>query len=333
MKPVISILILSGMLLFGCWSRVATAQSANLPPAATAPEIRWVGQYPADRYTAAEKGFFRKMANLLAGKQPPGLVNPMAVQAHDSTRFWVLDRKTNALIAVKKGKGEKVKMKPPDGAFATLIDFCLAPGRGIWMTDASQGVLYFLPAGSKRLRTIATDLQQPTGLVWLPRQQALWLVETGAHRLVMFNGRGDTLKTIGGRGNGPGQFNYPTHIWADRNGMVYVTDAMNFRIQIFSSAGVYLGQFGEAGDASGYFARPKGVATDSHGNIYVVDGLFHNVQVFDRQGQLLYHFGRQGREAGEFWLPTGIYIDDNDYIYIADSFNARVQIFKLRINE
>jgi len=84
--------------------------------------------------------------------------------------------------------------------------------------------------------------------------------ETGAHRISVLNRKGEIIKRTGSRGNGPGEFNFPTFIWIDKLGNAYVVDSMNFRIQIFNKNGEFVSAFGEIGDATGYFARPKGIA-------------------------------------------------------------------------
>ena len=68
-----------------------------------------------------------------------------------------------------------------------------------------------------------------------------WIVETGAHRISCFNREGQLISVLGGRGTGPGRFNFPTFIWIDRQGQVYVVDSMNHRIQIFDPEGDFLG--------------------------------------------------------------------------------------------
>jgi len=137
------------------------------------------------------------------------------------------------------------------------------------------------------------------------------------------------LQTIGRRGTGPGEFNYPTALTLSR-GQLYVVDAMNFRIQALTPDGQFVRSFGQLGNRTGTMNRPKGIAADSDGHLYVVDALFETVQVFDPEGRLLYYFGATGRGPGEFVLPAGIYIGPRDTIYVADSYNRRVQVFRYR---
>ncbi len=294
--------------------------------------VRYVNEFPPPGKQDKKKGIFGRIGNFIFGAKPAVLVKPVAILADNPNKYWVIDQQSHTVALIEENKGITLKPKgnipaPP----SSLVDLCELPGKGLLVTDSRLNKVFLISDDGKKVRIFNDSLQlnQPTGIAYLPVKDQVWVLETGAHRIAVLDNRGRLLKTVGLRGGKAGEFNYPTHIWIDQDGRVYVVDSMNFRVQIFNSNGGWEAMFGQAGDASGYFARPKGVATDSHGNIYVVDALFHTVQIFDRQGRLLYNFGNQGHESGDFWLPTGIYIDSNDYIYIADSYNARVQVFQL----
>ena len=184
--------------------------------------------------------------------------------------------------------------------------------------------------GAKRAKplTLATTLRQPTGVVFDPIGQQLFVVDTAAHQVVAIGLDGQERARFGRRGDGNGEFNFPTLIGRDHDGRLYVTDSLNFRIQLFDAQGRFISRFGRLGNATGDLSRPKGVATDRFGHVYVIDSMFHVLQIFDRNGVFLLDIGGQGQAAGEFWLPTGLYVGDNDTIYIADSHNQRVQVMR-----
>ncbi len=69
-----------------------------------------------------------------------------------------------------------------------------------------------------------------------------FLATVGDH-LEMFDAAGQSQDSMGGPGNGPGQFVRPTGIDVAPDGTVYVSDSGNDRVQRFSSEGVFLGQF------------------------------------------------------------------------------------------
>src|SRR5690348_4405126 len=81
------------------------------------------------------------------------------------------------------------------------------------------------------------------------------------------------MQTIGGPGNGSGQFYRPGGLTFDKSGNLWVTDsgAANGwgRVLEFNSAGIYLNQFsqlGPGGPPCGCMVNPGGVAVDSLGN-------------------------------------------------------------------
>jgi NHL repeat/6-bladed beta-propeller len=320
------------ILLFGHMS--LQAQITNKPDSTTSVAltfVRWVAEFPGNKDVDAKKGFLGRVGEFVFGKKPIVLINPIAITAKSPNRYWVLDQKTNTISLINEQKAESLKYKDKEGYFNSLVSMCELPDRGFLVTDSRMGKIYFLKNESKKIDLFgdSLNLKQPTGIAYAKLKDEIWVLETKQHRIDILDNQGNLIKTIGKRGNNPGQFNFPTHIWIDDKGMAYIVDSMNFRVQIFNSEGEWVSMFGKAGDASGFFARPKGIATDSHGNIYVADALFHTIQIFNNNGELLYNFGSQGRESGDFWLPNGIYIDSNDYIYVADSYNSRVQVFQL----
>lgn len=170
---------------------------------------------------------------------------------------------------------------------------------------------------------------RPTGLAVNSKEKLLYVADTVANNIKVFDLNGNFKFEFGKRGSKKDEeLNLPTNIFLDREGYIYICDSMNFKLKIFDKDGNFISKFGKIGDRLGYFARPKGVAVDSDGHIYVVESLFDRVQIFDRNGVLLLVFGKSGRNRGEFWLPSGIFVDSRDRVYIADAYNSRVQIFQ-----
>jgi DNA-binding beta-propeller fold protein YncE len=132
---------------------------------------------------------------------------------------------------------------------------------------------------------------------------------------------------IGQRGEGVGEFNFPTFI-AFANNSLYVTDTLNSRVQIMTGEGEYQLKFGRRGLYVGDLPRPKGIATDADGRVYVVESYYDHLLVYSNDGQLLLPIGGTGSDVGQFYLPSGVWTDSKNRVYVADMFNGRVVILE-----
>lgn len=204
----------------------------------------------------------------------------------------------------------------------------------LYLSDSSGRVFVFGADGAF-VRTItmagSEPLQRPTGLAWSPLRHWLYVVDTLSHRVHAFTAAGKHVRSFGTRGDGAGQFNYPTHIFWATPGELYVTNSLDFRIDIVDELGAPLGSFGHHGDGSGDLAMPKGVAVDRDGTVYVADAIFDNVQLFNRTGHFLLTVGGRGTDFGEFWLPAGLFISDDGELYVCDTYNRRIQVFRITV--
>ncbi len=330
--------VIYSLLLLILSDQLAFSQTANIDSLSVivSAEVRWVNQFPSPKSNhLRKKRTVGDIFSLLVGEksnQRLELSKPVGVYAIDPHEIWILDHGNTNIIKIRNDKAKIMKaFSRQKVIYQSLIGICYSPGSGILFTDSRMDKIISLKNEKKGVSFISdtVKLNQPTGLAWNVSKSELWVVETAAHRITIFDETGRRIRSFGSRGNGKGEFNFPTSIWIDEKGYVYIVDTLNYRVQIFDLHGNFISSFGGAGNSSGYFASPKGIATDSYGNIYVVDALFHVVQIFDKQGHYLYSFGSQGREAGQFWMPSGIFIDEQDNIYVADSYNSRIQIFTL----
>jgi len=291
--------------------------------------IRLVSKFPAENGEDV-KSIFNRIGEFFFGRdQKVYLSKPISIFAESPNTFWVLDQGVGSLVKVNEHVGEIPQSF--EKKYSSLVGICASDHQELLFTDSRLNKIFKIGLQDDELSEfrVSADLNQPTGIAYSILNDEIWVVETAAHCITVLNRNGEIVRQIGKRGEGPGEFNFPTFIWIDKSGVVYIVDSMNFRIQILSNSGEFISAFGQIGDASGYFARPKGIATDSNDNIYIVDALFHAVQIFDKKGNFLYHFGMHGRDDGQFWMPSGIFIDDSDYIYVADSYNSRIQVFQL----
>jgi sugar lactone lactonase YvrE len=230
-----------------------------------------------------------------------------------------IERNRYRCLAPRSGEG-----------IAAPIGLAITADGHIFVSDSLRGHLWQATPSGKYLEPlhVSATLYQPTGVFWDEIARHLYVTDTTEQLVLQFDRLGNLKRTIGERGNGPGQFNYPTYVWLDSQGHLLVTDSLNFRVQRFDAGGRHINSFGRGGDRPGDFARPKGVASDSLGHVYVVDALQHVIQIFDASGRLLLAVGEHGQGKGQFWLPNGIFVGFDDTIYVADAYNRRVQVFR-----
>ncbi len=328
--------VIASCLLILIFLKPALAQDSAMAAEDTvsrAASVSWVRDFTSAGKDQGNKGFGNKLVEFVFGKKNSvRLTRPVAVMAGKPEGAWILDQENGIIFRFREEVGEITHLKNKHyGNFKSLVGICSIPGDKILFTDSYWNKVFVFSAGKKEVVPLNDSLafDRPTGLACSASTGDIWVVETNAHRVAILGADGTLKKRFGGRGAGPGEFNFPTSIWIDRMGKVFIVDAMNFRVQIFDGEGNFISMFGKIGDVTGSFARPKGIATDSYGHVYVADALFNAVQIFDQSGRFLYTFGAQGQGSGEFWMPSGLFIDEGDNIYVADSYNARVQVFKL----
>jgi sugar lactone lactonase YvrE len=201
-----------------------------------------------------------------------------------------------------------------------------ACAQGVLATDPEGGRIARLDADLRVAEWTAEGLSRPTGLAC--RDESLYVVETGAHRLLLFEA-GGRRRAVGQRGADLGSFNFPTSV-AVAGGSLLVGDTLNFRVQrIDVESGAVEGVFGRLGDAPGETPRIKGLAVDAAGQVWVSDAHTDRVSLYTGDGRLLLTLGGRGVDPGRFSFPAGIAAHPDGRVAVADSFNRRIQVFRL----
>jgi DNA-binding beta-propeller fold protein YncE len=271
------------------------------------------------------------LTGLIAGAADPvTLQRPQAGTVDEEGRIYVTDvsRKAVFVFDERHGKlllwelvGEKAHFKAP-------IGIALGIHGEVLVSDAELGMVVRLDhEGNPRGQIGKGILKRPTGLARDAQQGLLYVADTRAHDVKVFDDDGRLVNVIGSQGDREGELNGPTHL-AFAEGELYVTDSLNSHVQVYSGNGEMLRRFGQRGLNVGNLVRPKGVALDDEGHVYVVESYFDHMLVFDKDGTLLISIGGNGKEHGQFYLPAGIWTDHRNRIYVADMFNGRVEIFQ-----
>lgn len=285
---------------------------------------------------AASRGAAESLLRLVLGMDAPDqkrvvLQRPVSGATDDQGRIYVTDASRQAVFVFDEKAGELLVWDRAQGlaGFASPVGVAPGPGGQVYVADAELGMVVRLDRDGRPLGSIGKGLlRRPAGIARDPQQKLLYVADTYAHDVKVFDDEGRLVQLIGRRGEGNGEFNYPTHV-AFARGELYVTDTLNSRVQVFGAGGEVLDRkFGARGLYVGQLVRPKGVAVDNEGNVYVVESYYDHLLVFDRTGEYLLPIGGTGQDTGRFFLPAGAWVDSRNRVYVADMFNGRVMVFQ-----
>ncbi len=316
----------------------ATGQRQVWPQPPDVARYRYVGELTgeANIYHDEQPTFFAKMRRWLTGTDASNaerlvLQRPQTgVVDEVRGRIYVTDVSRQAVFIFDEPQGtiSVWDHAAKSLAFRSPVGIALGRDGDLLVVDSELAAVFrFSPAGEPLGSFGEGVLKRPTGVARDPKSGKIYVSDTHAHNIKVFNESGKLLEVFGQRGEGIGEFNYPTFI-SFANNNLYVTDTLNSRVQVLSADGQYQLVFGRRGLYVGDLPRPKGVATDTDGNIYVVESYYDHLLVYSGDGQLLLPIGGTGNEVGQFYLPAGVWTDSKDRVYVADMFNGRVEIFE-----
>lgn len=323
--------IFTAFLLIGCSASKDTQKENELiwPPPPDEPRVKYIKTLQSEDAFLSGLG---KAARVITGKTSDlRLMRPFDVTTDGKGKVFVSDMEQGLILF-----DEVNKRVVPLGAKSTLplgriVGIAYGNEKLFVGSTELRGIVALTLDGSV-IRTYGRKGQfpNPVDVTYDKYLNRIIVVDNKIHQVVVFSEEGDSLFTIGERGEEDGQFNFPQSAAIDKESNIYIVDAFNFRVQVFDKEGKYLRKFGQQGNVFGMFERPKGIALDSFGNIYVVDAIHNNFQIFNQDFDLLMFVGRysDGDNLG-FLNPVGIAIDENNKIYVADQVNERVQVFQL----
>jgi DNA-binding beta-propeller fold protein YncE len=203
------------------------------------------------------------------------------------------------------------------------------PDGNIWVADGSTHIVVKMDPQGQVLLTLgargragAWDEAAGTRLLNQPNEVAfgrngdVFLVQghtpgpQGDPRVIKFDKNGNFLKTWGGKGSGPGQFEVAHSIVTDPQGLLWVADRENQRIQIFDQDGNYVRELKYAG-------LPCAIEFGD-GVIWMVNGFTGQILKLDMDGKVLAAMGRPGDGPGEFGEAHYITVSPKGELYVAD---------------
>lgn len=258
------------------------------------------------------------------------LQRPQGGAVDQQGRIYVSDVSRQAVFVFdpKAGEIHVWEWATESKRFHSPVGVAVREDGEVLIADSELGLVIRLsPDGTPRGAFGNGELQRPTGLALNQDSGLLYVTDTRANEIKIYDKQGRLIKRFGNAGDDAGQLNSPTYI-AVSNGRIYVTDTLNARIQVFDTEGQWLQEIGERGRYIGNLTRPKGIAVSSDGMIYVVESYYDYLLVFDREGQFLLPIGGSGSNPGKFMLPAGVWLDDQGRVYVSDMLNGRISVFQ-----
>ena len=256
------------------------------------------------------------------------LIRPQSGMVDESGRILVTDAGREAVVVFDESAGELNFWAEAERgrSFQSPVGIAADGEGGFLVADADIGYVLRLTRDGEPAGSIGAGLlERPTGLCRSDVSGEIFVADSAAHDIKVFNTAGRLLRNMGGRGTDAGRFNGPTHLSCSGEEL-YVTDTLNARVQVLSLSGELRVSIGQRGLFVGNLVRPKGVATDRDGHIYVVESYYDHLLVFGEDGELLLPVGGSGNGAGQFFLPSGAWTDDGSRLFVADMFNGRVVV-------
>ena len=141
----------------------------------------------------------------------------------------------------------------------------------------------------RQFRPVLSFGEQILKLPWgvaVNEQDEIAVSDVGNHKIHLFKSDGTHIRSFGGLGTQPGEFNRPAGI-AFRVSNIIVAEQNNDRVQEVSKQGQYLSHFGQKGSLDHQLNRPYGLYIDSDGNIVVADSRNKLIKIFCAGGQFL----------------------------------------------
>lgn len=281
-----------------------------------------------------------KLKKALLGASPQSpydrLRKPFAVAFDSHGRILVTDTETHALLRFDRQEGQMdvfgtrgvVQLRVPLG-------IGMGPDDTAYVADAGlRQVVAYDPEG-KLVKVFGRgeELLNPTDAALSPDGDKLYVADSKAHHIVVFDAEtAEKLAVLGRRGEGQGEFNFPTSLAFGPEGYLYVVDQINSRVQMLDGDGEAIDAFGSLGIGFGNFVRPKDVAVDEVGFIYVTDNAFNNVQLFDVDFSLLTFVGEGGGGPGRFLGASGVAVRGDEFA-VVDQLGRRIQVFRFLVSK
>ncbi|MBI4520373.1 MAG: hypothetical protein HY701_06025 [Gemmatimonadetes bacterium] len=288
---------------------------------------------PAQMETAPDLGYLPVPHAL---SLPAGITMgaPTSVALNSRGHLIVFNRGEHPLLEFDRD-GKLVRAMG-EGLYVRPHGLRLDASDNIWTTDVNAHIVMKMSPQGDVLMTLGVRgqsgewdeaagqrlLNQPNDVAIAPSGDIFVMQGhgRGESRILKFDRTGRLLKSWGGNGTGPGQFDTGHSIVIDAQGLVYAADRQNRRVQIFDQNGTYLREWKFRG-------LPCGVYISPGGEMYLVTGFSGQILKLDAGGRAIAATGQPGKGLGEFGEAHYLSFGPNGEIYVADTVNPALHKF------
>jgi DNA-binding beta-propeller fold protein YncE len=261
---------------------------------------------------------------------------PASVKFDSKSHMFVLSRGETAFFEFDRG-GKFIRAFG-DHLFTRAHGLRIDRNDDIWATDVGGHVVMKVSPRGDVLLTLGTKgeagewneatashkLNQPNDVA-IGANGDVFVVQghtpgpNGDARVLKFDKNGRFLKSWGGKGSAPGQFQVAHGIDIDRKGQLWVADRENQRIQIFTADGAFVREIKYAG-------LPCDLEIGRR-SIFMVNGFAGQLLKLDLDGKVLAALGKPGNGPGEFGEAHMVALGPNGDAYVADTVNSALYKF------
>lgn len=310
-------------ILAGCASAPKpVGASVFFPPAPELPRIQYLTSFTGRNDIEEQSGFDR----FVVGEQKDLKVDKPYGIAVRNGKIYVCDTNSTVFVLDLQARSFSIlKGAVGPGSLRQPVNVTIDQDGVKYVSDPGRGQVVVFDANDEYVKAYGWEKPwRPVDAA--PFQDELFVVDAGNKIVRVFDRRsGETVRTIGDKGDPADRLDRPTNISMDAEGFLYVTDVGRFQVLKFDRDGHFRSTFGRLGDNMGHFARPKGTAIDRDGRLLAVDAAFNNVQIFNREGRLLGAFGGPGEMRGNLLLPAKVAVDYDNLEYFSRYVDPRFQ--------
>jgi DNA-binding beta-propeller fold protein YncE len=255
------------------------------------------------------------------------------VAVNSKGNVFVFNRSEHALMEFT-GMGKYLRTLG-EGVFTQPHGLRVDAEDNLWATDVGSHIVVKMDPKGRILMVLGIRgntnewhqaghlrcFNEPNDLAWGPGGE-IYVTQghgKGESRVLKFDADGNFLKTWGGEGSGPGQFNVPHSIVADAKGTLYIADRSNQRIQVFDREGRFLSEQKHPGTPCGLCLMRSGK------HLMMAHGHAGKIIKLDLNGNVLGATGGQGKGPNRYGEAHFLALDRREDIYVADTLNWRVQ--------